>query len=66
MQSKVDKIMLTAITALAIVLIFIATISVIDHQTRSEQCYKQNGQMINTPRGTLCVLNLVTTNIPKN
>ena len=57
---NIDKILPQVVLVLALVLIVIATASVIDHRTRSEECTKQQGTMINTPRGILCVLNLTT------
>lgn len=54
------------IVTLLIIMAAICAWAVVDNSQRTEACHKQQGQMINTPRGTLCVLNLVTTNIPKN
>lgn len=51
------------IVTLLIIMVSICVLAVVDSAARTEQCHKQQGTMISTPKGTLCVLNLTTTNI---
>ena len=50
--------MIKLLTAAMILVACVGIYGIIDNSQRTEECHRQNGTMINTPRGTLCVLGL--------
>ena len=49
--------------ALMVLVAVVGIYGVIDSNHRIEACQKENGTMINTPKGTLCVLGLEKLNV---
>ena len=54
------------IIAMMIATVCIGVWGVINLGQRTEECHRQNGMMINTPRGNTCVLGLTTVNTRPN
>lgn len=55
---NLDKLITNVLIGLMLLVAAIGVYGVIDDSRRSEDCRKASGTMINTPKGTLCVLNL--------
>lgn len=53
-----DKLIVKILVALMIIVACIGIWGIIDSNQRTEECHRQDGVMINTPRGTICILGL--------